>query len=40
MQEPKGYPTGCGWMGWLPRARTWRLFATEQEYVEYFYDDE
>ena len=39
MDGPKGYPVSYGWMGWLPRECAWRLFANEQEYVEYFYDD-
>lgn len=35
MQEPKGYPTGYGWRGWVEAERRWMLFATESEYLEY-----
>lgn len=35
MTKPCGYPTSYGWLGMLPNG-TWRLFATEAEYVEAF----
>lgn len=32
--RPKGYITSFGYFGFI--ASTWRLFATEQEYIECF----
>ena len=33
---PKGYYTSAGFMGWLPSLNQYRLFATEDEYIEWF----
>lgn len=35
---PKGYETACGWMGRMPDG-TWMLFATEEEYLEAYWDE-
>lgn len=34
--KPTGYPTESGWMGRMPD-KTWRLFATEEDYRDAFY---
>jgi hypothetical protein len=31
----KGYKTDYGWFGYIPSIDAYRLFATEEEYVEY-----
>ena len=31
-----GYFTYTGFMGWLPSINDYRLFATEQDYYEYY----
>lgn len=35
MTKPCGYLSSCGWKGRMPDG-TWRLFATEDEYLEAF----
>ncbi len=35
--SPKGFPVDSGWLGRMPDG-SWRLFATENEYVEAFYE--
>lgn len=35
LEEPYGYPVYAGYLGWVKKERTMRLFATEQEYYEY-----
>lgn len=36
MDTPKGYYIGTGYMGWVPWYNKYILFATEEEYYEYF----
>lgn len=35
---PKGYYVGYGYMGWIQESNNYILFATEEEYLEAFYD--
>lgn len=35
VHSPRGYPASYGWRGQMPDG-TWRMFATETEYVEAF----
>lgn len=37
---PKGYPVPEGWRGYIPRWCSWMLFATEDDYYEYFHEVE
>ena len=34
----KGYATGYGCMGFIPSLNRYFLYATEEEYKEYFYE--
>lgn len=36
MREMKGYYVSVGYMGWIPELYKYVLFATEEEYHEYF----
>jgi hypothetical protein len=36
----KGYKTDYGWFGWCPDISGYRLFSTEEDYIEYFKDYE
>lgn len=40
MSEIKGYPIGCGYMGYVKSEKQYRLFDTEGDYKEYIRDDE
>ena len=35
MNEERGYYTFSGYMGYIPQTQAYRLFATENEYLEY-----
>lgn len=38
-QQPYGYLTNSGWLGWINSDQAFILFDTEKEYEEAFYED-
>ena len=39
-KEPYGYSVGFGYRGWVEELGLFVLFATEQEYKDYIFNDE
>ena len=35
-----GYNVHSGYMGWVPRLKSYMLFASERDYIEYLIDEE
>lgn len=40
LDEPYGYPVNAGYLGWVKKEHTMRLFATEQEYYDYIGEEQ